>query len=132
MKTVNVESIKRMADETVKLSEWNGSGLCYLIAVKLISINGYYTYTDHATKKNICGGLTMYIYRNSFHRTEARSRYSKQELYDSYEQCHGDVWGSLVDVSGYDANMLRVIRRISSALFPTPFCTCGDWLGERK
>jgi hypothetical protein len=70
----------------------------------------------------------MYTYRNSFHWTEARSRYSKEGLYDAYERCHGGTSYASDD----DYNKLRVIRRISSALCGIAGCTCGDWLGERK
>lgn len=64
----------------------------------------------------------MHTYTNSFHNTEARSKYSADELERAYE-----LKGTGRDPGPAWYAVLRVGRK----LCPVSGCTCGDWLGRR-
>lgn len=68
----------------------------------------------------------MNTYTNSFHNTEARSKYSADELELAYEDWHTRLRRDLPESPAFSA-----VRRISRKLCPVSGCTCGDWLGRR-
>ena len=67
--------------------------------------------------------MSTHSYRNTFHNTEARSRYSRDELDRAIM-----LWHS----SQEESPALRAARRLRHKLCGREGCTCGNSWGERR
>jgi uncharacterized protein (DUF427 family) len=66
----------------------------------------------------------MYIYRNSFHGTTAKSRCAPKDFETYYAGTRGGSWKK-------DAAWERAAKRLRDELCGIQDCQCSGWLGVR-
>jgi hypothetical protein len=66
----------------------------------------------------------MYEYKNNYHGTRAKSKYSPIDYADYYAGTRGGSWAR-------ELKMERAARRLRMALCGLSDCQCSGWLGTR-